>query len=95
MKRAWIIDPAEDLPLAIIEDTEDGQGICEISGNGRTPAMLKTARLVSAAPGLLEALEGLFYARVFRNDLDETHIAALNKARAEIAKAKGQGGGEA
>lgn len=26
----WKIDEAKDLPLAIIEDTEDGTGICEI-----------------------------------------------------------------
>lgn len=32
----WKIDEAEDLPLAVIEDTEDGLGVCEIGLPGTT-----------------------------------------------------------
>ena len=34
----WKIDSAEDLPLAVIEDTEDGIGVCEV---GEPVALLK------------------------------------------------------
>lgn len=29
LQTRWTVDPAEDLPLAIIEDTEDGLGVVE------------------------------------------------------------------
>ena len=51
----WKIDEAEDLPLAVIEDTEDGMGICEIGE--RTQQNLTNARLIAATPDFLEALE--------------------------------------
>ena len=47
-------------------------------------------RLVAAAPDLLESLEWLFDARVFRNDLNAAHTQALDKCRDAIAKAKGK-----
>lgn len=38
----WKIDEAEDLPLAIIEDTPDGTGVCEIGQrNERNIAIAK------------------------------------------------------
>jgi hypothetical protein len=53
----WKIDQALDLPLAVIEDTEDGEGVCEIGE--RTPANLKHAHIIAAAPDLLASLESL------------------------------------
>lgn len=38
----WKIDEAEDLPLAVIEDTEDGEGVLEIGE--RTPRNLAIAK---------------------------------------------------
>lgn len=29
----WKIDDSPELPLAVIEDTEGGDGVCEISGD--------------------------------------------------------------
>lgn len=49
----WKIDGAQDLPLAVIEDTEDGNGVAEIGG--RTADNIKNANLIAAAPELLEA----------------------------------------
>ncbi len=41
-KVPWRIDPAEELPLAVIEDTEDGMGVYEIGE--RTKENLAYAR---------------------------------------------------
>jgi hypothetical protein len=47
----WKIDEAEDLPLAIIEDTEEGSGVCEIGAHNQprkaaSPAQWATARMI-------------------------------------------------
>jgi len=39
---------------------------------------------------LLAALEGLMEARVFRNDLEESHLKAIDAARDAIRLAKGE-----
>jgi len=51
----WKIDEAKDLPLAIIEDTENGDGVCEIGE--RTKRNISDAKLIAAAPDLLEVCE--------------------------------------
>ena len=51
----WKIDDAEDLPLAVIEDTEMGEGIAEMGE--RTPRNLANARLIAAAPDCYAACE--------------------------------------
>lgn len=38
----WKVDEAEDLPVAVIEDTEDGIGVCEVGD--RTPENFQIAR---------------------------------------------------
>lgn len=54
-KGPWKIDEAEDLPLAVIEDTENGFGICELEGTGDNA--VANARLIAASPDILEALD--------------------------------------
>ena len=40
--KQWKIDGAPDLPLAVIEDTDDGLGVCELGQ--RTPRNIAIAR---------------------------------------------------
>jgi hypothetical protein len=42
MKILWKIDEAKDLDLAVIEDTEDGIGVCELGE--RTPRNIAIAK---------------------------------------------------
>jgi len=69
----WIVDSNKNLPLAVIEDTEDGYGICEIDTvhiNAKA-----NARLISAAPDMLEALkECSIELFAFLNSCDEREI---------------------
>ena len=53
----WKIDPVP--PLAVIEDNEDGNGVCEIDGDPTHPETLANAALIIAAPDLLAALEDI------------------------------------
>lgn len=96
----WKIDEDNDLPLAIIEDTDDGLGICEVGylreqKSGATPKQLAIARLIAAAPDLLAACNALFDVQSRRRHplgapnegIAYAAAAATNKARAAIAKA--------
>jgi hypothetical protein len=85
MKEKWIVDPAEDLPVAVIENTEDGLGICEIGK--RTQENISNANLIAAAPDLLEACKEALAEMVDNMyDVDDHHpladklFAAINKA---------------
>ena len=53
----WKVDENKELPVAVIEDTEDGFGICELDcgGTASHEELEKTARLIAAAPDLLAA----------------------------------------
>ena len=53
----WKVDENKELPVAVIEDIEDGFGICELEGGGTASRneLEKTARLIAAAPDLLDA----------------------------------------
>jgi len=61
----WTIDPNEDYPLAVIrvDEDNDGIGVCEIGTEYQptradaTPEQFANARLIAAAPEMLEALE--------------------------------------
>lgn len=60
----WKIDENEELPLAVIQDNEDGEGICEIGKKescsyAATPEQWANARLIAAAPDMLRALKEL------------------------------------
>ncbi len=89
----WKVDENETLPLAVIEDTADGMGVCEIGANGTesahaSPEMWARARLIASAPDLLAALEGMIeWARRVDTLNPGPEVA---QARAAIAKAKGE-----
>ena len=51
----WKIDPVP--PLAVIADNEDGDGIATLEGDAGFPEIHANARLIAAAPDLLEALK--------------------------------------
>ena len=82
----WKIDEAENLPLAIIQDNEDGIGICEIEFPGSTEAYAN-AYLIAAAPELLKALE--MAVRFMQDeDLDEALSGEFEIFTDAIAKAR-------
>jgi hypothetical protein len=103
---AWKIDEAEDLPLAVIEDTEEGEGICEIGE--RNEINLQRARLIAAALELLTAAEAAIaydeaiqscdnspekmatFCTAQGDSLDRLYDRWICLSRAAIAKAKGQ-----
>ena len=51
----WKIDRSKGLPLAVIEDTEDGYGVAEIDILHENSG--DNAQLIATAPELLEALK--------------------------------------
>lgn len=80
----WIVDPAEDVPLAVIQDTPDGFGVAEIVAQG--PEGEADARLIAAAPDMLEALQRIVAVTYHDPDL---YGDILGWACAAIAKAEG------
>ena len=59
----WKIDEALDLPLAIIEDTPDGTGVCEMGQRNET-TLANAEFIVRACNSHTELLEALqFYMR--------------------------------
>ncbi len=57
----WIIDSSEELPLAVIENDENGNGICTLDPeklpHEQNAETLANARLIAAAPDMLEAFQ--------------------------------------
>lgn len=78
----WKIDEAKDLPLAIIEDTEDGYGIAEIGK--RNKRNIANAHIIAAAPELLEALKDAL------NEKNMSQMSYRIRAYQAIAKAEGR-----
>lgn len=95
----WKVDEAEDLPLAVIRNNEDGEGICGEFGP-RTPEHIANARLVAAAPEMFESLIAI-WARL-TGEFDNPALVAygplssdskddvIDIARKAIAKAEGK-----
>lgn len=82
----WIVDPATESPLAVIEDTPNGLGVVEI-GKRNTKNIAK-AHLIAAAPELLEALK-LAIIVMQDNSIDESMAGEFEMFTDAIAKAKG------
>ena len=61
-------------------------GIAEVFGGGETD--IANARLIAAAPDLLEALDWAL--RQIEDDLDPDHQAAFDAAHSTLRKAKGE-----
>ena len=80
MKTTWKINDGESQRVYLV-NTQQGDAIGEIVYmDTRNP---DTARLIAAAPDLLEALEALI------EDQRDASLPVLAQARAAIAKAKG------
>jgi len=80
----WKVDDAEDLPLAVIQDTETGDGICEIGikesrKNDEDEERFANARLIAASPDLLDALKRTRAGTITWGEVD----AAIAKAQGE------------
>jgi len=99
--KRWKIDDAEDQPLAVIEDTEDGLGVCEIGYPSETradatPEQWERAHLIAAAPELLRALQAVTadheerMSRYPHMEDRPNRVHVMDKARAAIAKAGGK-----
>ncbi len=83
----WKIDENNELPLAVIQDHEEGQGICELETvSFDTDETQANARLIAAAPELLEACKNLvaFLEQIGYVSTGNTPTA---NARAALAKA--------
>ena len=72
-------------------ESQNGEEIIWQDGPHDTPTINEAnARLIAAAPDLLEALESMLQSFLITQSLDDYPIdAPCNKARAAIAKAKG------
>ena len=79
----WIVDPNPELPLGVIEDNENGMGICEFPRR-RTPEAEANARLIAAAPEMAGALRSILES-YSSDEINEQPI--LVAARAALAKA--------
>ena len=73
-------------------ESQNGEEIIWQDGPHDTPTINEAnARLIVAAPDLLEALESMLQSFLITQSLDDYPIdAPCNKARAAIAKAKGE-----
>jgi hypothetical protein len=52
----WIVDPGTDVPLGVIENTEDGMGVCTMDNGSKADA-----RLIAAAPEMYQLLDKLHF----------------------------------
>lgn len=84
----WVIDPCGDILGNRNTETDNGL-ICAMCTDRDDGEGTDNARLIAAAPELLEALEELLFCAVHGNGL-EAHYKAQAKARAAIAKARGE-----
>ena len=85
----WKVDENKELPVAVIEDTEDGFGICELDGGGTASRdeLEKTARLIAAAPYLLDTCEMMLRLMEGEN-LDEKFDGETEILRDAVKRAK-------
>jgi hypothetical protein len=101
MTKEWIVEAATDLPLRVVEDTDEQAPICTVEGwcGDWGSAAVNNARLIAAAPKMLAALE---YAAelvktaraYFPKSVKNRDRFQLENACATIGKAIGQAKGE-
>lgn len=82
----WVVDPCWD----ILGNTDDGNGmVCQITTDAVPRAEAEAnARLIAAAPGLLEALRAIIEDWDNGDDADAILTRRHDEARAAIAKAE-------
>lgn len=76
---------AEDMELTEVYADEAGDQVCFVMNT--TPCEAANARLISAAPELLDAVEELL---IYLADWDDPDNETCQRARAAVAKAKGE-----
>ena len=86
----WKIDDALDLPLAVIRDHEDGEGIAELGEY--TPENEANARLIAAAPQMLALLRRAYQQGVFfiNQSVEEDENCLACEVAALITKIEGR-----
>lgn len=78
-------------PRGGISNASYSDRICENLGDLSLPAPMANARLIAAAPDLLEALRNtLSLLKAFTSETDDIAKAAYDQAEAAIAKATGE-----
>lgn len=81
----------EEAEIGIHGPGADGFVICDLQADGYDEDTQKAnAKLIAAAPDLLEALESAEMALLGYTHKNEITLSALYKARAAIAKARGE-----
>ena len=91
----WKVDEIEELPVAVIEDTEDGHGICEVALHAESNRA--NAALIAVAPDMYGDCSYIDYAAPevpASADDEETveitvTVSALRHLRATLVKARG------
>lgn len=78
----WEVLEEKDYPPSVISEMHD---ICTMSGAKSNPSVMADARLIAAAPELLEALEA-----VMAEYEDGYGLRCLKQVRSAIAKATGE-----
>ena len=89
----WKIDDAEDLPLAVIENTENGDGVAEIGtvDSVSTAKQMENARLIAASPELLQFAEDILrYVKAGTIETSSDRNFVMMRAKEVISLAKGK-----
>ena len=91
----WKVDENKELPVAVIEDTEEGFGICTLDGEGTAcrEELENIARLIAIAPELLEFATNFFewhanHFEDFDSEVNGQLLCLANNAEKAIAKVK-------
>jgi hypothetical protein len=83
----WDIRFVDDLDF-MADITANKQPICAVYAEGLSPEATANARLIAAAPELVEALRGLMTLEIIATNSDEWE--RINNARALLARIDGE-----
>ena len=84
----WKVDEAEDLPIGVIEDNEDGGGICDVNRIGEEA--IANAHLIAAAPKLLKAVRLFMEQYDIPGDRDRASRPEIRAAYEALAQVEGR-----